>query len=116
MLASEGIFIWEDPVCGSQPPPSGKQSDAAASTYLHVNAECWPNPSNGKIFLRFDQELVHGQVKILDATGRIVFANTFEYAGTPLEYDGSAWAQGLLLVQVELVDGGLFSWRVVLQR
>ena len=116
MLASEGIFIWEDPSCDKIVAPVKKASDPIATSTTGIIADCWPNPSSGRLLLRFSASDLKGRLRIFDATGKTLLAKAFAYNGQPLEVDGSSWAQGLLSVQVELADGSLFSWRIVLQR
>ena len=47
MLASEGIFIWQDPGCDKIAAPVKKASDPIATSATGIVADCWPNPSSG---------------------------------------------------------------------
>ena len=116
MLAAEGILIWNDPGCDGKAPPVKKQDEGSVVTVGGMNAECWPNPSAGRMYVRLSNLEAKGRLRVVDATGRVLLSKGFEYGGQPLEIDASAWAQGLLLVQVELKDGTLFIWRMVLER
>lgn len=114
LLAGEGILIWDDPACGGG--KAMEEPGEPTPPTAPVAAECWPNPSNGRILLRFEAPAACGTLTVFDARGVQLLARPFSYEGQPLELDGSAWSQGLLLVKVALQDGSQFSWRVVLQR
>lgn len=116
MLAAEGIFVWNDPVCAPPQQPIRKQELAQTTASAELTAECWPNPNNGRLFLGFSRPEIEGRINAYDATGRNLLSTAFDYAGQPLEFDTAKWAQGLLLVEVSLKDGRKFSWRIVLER
>ena len=115
MLALEGIYIWEDPECGPPPKEVRKAgiSDQEATAY---GAECWPNPADGMVFLKFAGAEVAGTLTVHGSSGQVLLSRRFDYTGEPIAIDTRHWAQGLTLVSVETVDGRRFAWRVVLQR
>ena len=112
MLASEGILVWGDPGCPGNAKAPGPGADEAAPP---VQVSCWPNPTDGKVFVSASQR-VAGTVRVFDAYGRLLFVRTGDLGDAPLELDGSGWSQGLLLVTVQLGDGTVQRWRILLQR
>ncbi|MFN8395068.1 MAG: LamG-like jellyroll fold domain-containing protein [Bacteroidia bacterium] len=113
LLAGEGILIWDDPGCAGA---KFEGQGAGDEEQGQVVAECWPNPTGGRISLRFSVPDVAGTLSVFDGQGRLLLTEFFNYQGLPLEVDASAWSQGLLLVRVDLMDGSHFKWRVVVQR
>ena len=116
MLAVEGIFIWDDPECDTLPIVVKKMEAGELQEGTLVKAECWPNPSDGLIFVRFDVPALTGMVTVTDAQGRQLLHKHFETNGEPLALDGSGWSQGLVVIRVESGNGDLFIWHVLLQR
>ncbi len=116
MLATEGLFIWNDPACYQSTPPVKKQDIAVVPSAPVVVAECWPNPTSGELNIKFNQVDLIGTLRVFDAHGKVLLTRQFDYGGVDIPVDASGWSQGLLLVQVELEDGLLFSWRIVLER
>lgn len=116
MLAVEGIMIWDDPECED---PNKIGEDAQPSSNFSadaVTAKCWPNPTNGRLFIGFNRGEVQGTVTVYGNQGQTLMSQGFDYGGQPIEVDASGWSQGLLLVQVETLTGKLFTWRILLQR
>jgi stage V sporulation protein SpoVS len=115
LLASEGIMIWEDPGC-----PNGAKTDGLGEISGQVKnviaAECWPNPTNGGIYVRFNNPGVKGVLSLYDAQGKVLRSQGFEFQGEAIEADVSNLAQGLVVVKVDLQDGSHFQWRVIVQR
>jgi PKD repeat protein len=114
LLASEGHYIWDDPGCQGGLKLQG--TAPSSSEVPVIGAECWPNPTAGKVFLKFSSAQVQGNIALYDAQGRQLLAAPINYTGQPLEFGIGAWSQGLVVVKVELDNGSRFSWRVIVQR
>jgi hypothetical protein len=110
LLAAEGIMVWDDSDC----PPAAKAAQPASAGADAVQARCWPNPTDGRLHIDFSAPGQQGRVKVFDALGQLLEERGFDYQDTPVVLDGSRWSQGLLLVVVEMADGGRHAWRVLL--
>ncbi len=115
LLASEGIMIWDDPGCQRGLKTEENEGEGNASSSF-VTAECWPNPTNNLISVRFNVASAKGQLSLYDAQGKLLATEGFQYEGQPLEVETGKWSQGLVVVKVDLQDGTQFKWRVVVQR
>lgn len=116
LLASEGIMIWDDPGCiGNTRTANVSDAEQSGKTPT-LDAFCWPNPTDGKLFLKFSDNQIIGTIEVFDASGKRLLERKFESMAETLELDGSQWSQGLILVKVRLSDGRLFDWKVLLQR
>lgn len=63
--------------------------------------QIFPNPSNGKVFLKFERAYVKGlKISILDRVGRIVFEQSFLNQEVPIELDLNL-NSGIYFIQVE---------------
>ncbi len=115
-LASEGVFIWEDPACAGSLPPSRKNESDLKPLAATITAECWPNPANDRLFFNFMPVNASGRVEVMDARGILVASQSFHDQESTLEINVGALSQGIYLARASLADGSLFTWKIIIQR
>ena len=114
LLASEGNMIWEDPSCTSNARQiEGQEAEAMDPSESHIT--CYPNPSSGMIYVS-SVIAATGELSVYDVHGKLLLRQRANLGEEPIEISGHNWSQGLILVQFRLDNGGLNTWRILIER
>lgn len=87
MLAVEGIYFWDDPECDTVPVETKKVTEINNGQSTPALATCWPNPTDGLVFLEFKASSFAGKLSVYCGDGQLLLSRDFKFQGEPISFD-----------------------------